>query len=156
MGPRRDTNRAKESRKDMVGKMKKTTMVVVLALGSFSLQGCVAVGLTALGIGMSAGVSHTLGGMVYKTFSTPQASVKKATYTAFNRMQIRVVGAKKSGSTETITAKAGDRDIEVELEALTPSTTRMLVTAKKDGGLLRDGATATEVILQTEKFVGTT
>jgi len=32
----------------------------------------------------------------------------------------------------------------------------MAVTAKKDGGILRDGATATEVILQTEKIVGTT
>jgi len=134
----------------------KKTVVVVLALGSLSLQGCVAVGLTALGVGMATGVSHTLSGMVYKTFSSSQKNVKQATYTAFNRMQIRVVNAKKSGSTETIVAKAGDRDIEVELEALTPATTRMLVTAKKDGGLLRDGATATEVILQTEKFVGST
>ena len=134
----------------------KKTVVMVLALGSLSLQGCVAVGLTALGIGMSTGVSHTLSGMVYKTFSSSQRNVKQATYSAFNRMQIRVVSAKHSGTTETIIAKAGDRDIEVELEALTPATTRMLVTAKKDGGILRDGATATEVILQTEKIVGPT
>jgi hypothetical protein len=133
-----------------------TAAVAVLALGSLTLPGCVAVGLTALGVGMATGVSHTLSGMVYKTFSSPQRHVKAATYSAFNRMQIRVVGATHSGSTDTITAKAGDRDIEVELEALTPATTRMLVTAKKDGGLLRDGATATEVILQTEKFVGPT
>jgi len=136
--------------------MKKTAVIAVLALGSLSLQGCVAVGLTALGVGMATGVSHTLSGMVYKTFSSPQKNVKQATYSAFNRMQIRVVKAKHDGATETITAKAGDRDIEVELEALTPATTRMLVTAKKDGGILRDGATATEVILQTEKFVGPT
>ncbi len=136
--------------------MKKTAMVAVLALGALSLEGCVAVGLTALGVGMATGVSHTLSGMVYKTFTSPQRNVKQATYTAFNRMQIRVVKAKHDGTTETITAKAGDRDIEVELEALTPATTRMLVTAKKDGGILRDGATATEVILQTEKFVGPT
>jgi hypothetical protein len=32
----------------------------------------------------------------------------------------------------------------------------MAVTATKDGGILRDGATATEVILQTEKIVGPT
>jgi hypothetical protein len=136
--------------------MRKIMTVAVLALGSASLQGCVAVGLTALGVGMATGVSHTLSGMVYKTFTTPQAQVKKATYGAFNRMQIKVVEAKRKGSTETIVAKAGDRDIEVELEALTPNTTRMLVTAKKDGGILRDGATATEVILQTEKIVGPT
>ena len=132
------------------------SLVVALVAGAFSLQGCVAVGLTALGVGMATGVSHTLSGMVYKTFTTPQASVKKATYTALNRMQIRVVEAKRKGSTELIAAKAGDRDIDIELEALTPNTTRMLVTAKKDGGILRDGATATEVIIQTEKIVGPT
>ena len=134
----------------------KKTAIAIIALGALTLQGCVAVGLTALGVGMSAGVSHTLSGMVYKTFTTPQAQVKKATYGAFNRMQIKVVQAKRDGSTDVIKAKAGDRDIEVELEALTPNTPRMVVTAQKDGGVLRDGATATEVILQTEKIVGTT
>jgi len=130
--------------------------VAVLALGAVSLQGCVAVGLTALGVGMATGVSHTLSGMVYKTFTTPQAQVEKATYGALSRMQVKVTNAKRDGSSKTILARAGDRDIEIELEALTPNTTRMAVTAKKDGGILRDGATATEVILQTEKIVGTT
>ena len=135
--------------------MKKTT-IVLLALASWNLGGCVAVGLTALGVGMATGVSHTLSGMVYKTFTTPQAQVKQATLGAMHRMQIKVVKSEKSGSTQTITGKAGDRDIEVELESLTPNTTRMMVTAKRDGGILRDGATATEVILQTEKLVGPT
>jgi hypothetical protein len=132
------------------------TVAVTLALAALNLGGCAAVGLTALGVGMATGVSHTLSGIVYKTFTTPQAQVEKATLGAFNRMQIKVVESKRVKSTRLIKAKAGDRDIEVELEALTPSTTRMTVTATKDGGLVRDGATATEVILQTEKFVGTT
>jgi hypothetical protein len=131
-------------------------MKVLLALAALNLGGCAAVGLTALGVGMATGVSHTLSGIVYKTFTTPQAQVKKATMGAMNRMQIKVVEAKRDKSTEVIKAKAGDRDIVVELEALTPSTTRMSVTATKDGGLMRDGATATEVILQTEKLVGST
>ena len=135
--------------------MKRTLLIGVLVC-SFSLSGCVAVGLTALGVGMAAGVSHTLGGMVYKTFTTPQAQVRRATYGAFRHMQVKVVKSERNGSTETISAKAGDRDIVVELESLTPNTTRMMVTAKKDGGILRDGATATEVILQTEKLVGST
>jgi hypothetical protein len=137
------------------GILRRTLLIGVL-ISSFSLGGCVAVGLTALGVGMAAGVSHTLSGMVYKTFTTPQAQVKRAAIGAMHRMQIKVVRDQRKGSTETIYARAGDRDIEVELEALTPNTTRMLVTAKKDGGILRDGATATEVILQTEKFVGPT
>lgn len=132
----------------------KRIVAILLALASSILGGCAAVALTALGVGMATGVSHTLGGMVYKTFTAPQAQVKRATLGALSRMQVKVVQSKREGSTERILAKAGDRDIEVELEALTPNTTRMLVTAKKDGGILRDGATATEVILQTEKIAG--
>ncbi|MDQ3027808.1 MAG: DUF3568 domain-containing protein [Pseudomonadota bacterium] len=132
----------------------KKTIVVVLALASVSLGGCAAVALTALGVGMATGVGHTLGGMVYKTFTTPQAQVKRATLGALQRMQVKVVKSERKGSTELIIGKAGDREIEIELEALTPAATRMKVTAKQDSGILRDGATATEVILQTEKLVG--
>jgi len=64
------------------------------------------------------------------------------------------VKMERDGSIETIHAKAGDRDIDIVLESLTPNTTRMKVTARQNGGILSDGATATEVILQTEKFVG--
>jgi len=135
--------------------MKKTS-ISILVCASLAMGGCAAVGLTALGVGMATGVSHTLSGIVYKTFTTPQAQVKRATLGALNRMQVKVVESKRKGSTEEIHAKAGDREIEIELEALTPATTRMSVTAKKDGGILRDGATATEVILQTERLVGST
>ena len=134
---------------------KVAAVALIAASSTFSLGGCVAVALTAGGVGMATGVSHTLSGIVYKTFTTPQAQVKHATYGALNRMQIKVLKAKRDGSTEKIEAKAGDREVDIELEALTPTTTRMMVTAKKDAGLLRDGATATEVILQTERLLGT-
>ena len=136
--------------------MKTTTAVVVAAVLCVSLQGCAAVGLTALGVGMATGVGHTLGGMVYKTFTAPQAHVKRATQSALGRMQVKVVKTERDGASETIYAKAGDRDIDIVLETLTPNTTRMKVTAKQSGGLLSDSATATEVILQTEKSVGAT
>jgi hypothetical protein len=135
--------------------MKKLCRMLALPI-AIATSGCAPVALTAMGVGMSAGVSHQLGGIVYKTFTVPQGQVEKATYGALNRMQIKVKDAKRDGTTRTIRARAGDRDVEVELEALTPNTTRMTVTAKKDAGLLRDGATATEIILQTEKFVGQT
>jgi hypothetical protein len=128
--------------------------VAVLALSSLCLGGCAAVGLTALGVGMGTGVGHHLGGMVYKTFTAPQAQVRKATQSALGKMQVKVVKSERNGSSETIAAKAGDRDLDIVLEALTPNTTRMKVTARQSGGLLTDSATATEVILQTEKFVG--
>jgi Protein of unknown function (DUF3568) len=120
-----------------------------------ALSGCAAVALTAGGVGLSTGVSHTLGGIVYKTFAAPQAKVRRSTVAALGRMQIKIVEAKREGNKEVITARASDREIEIEIEALTPNTTRLAVTAIKDGGLLRDSATATEIILQTEKLVGT-
>jgi hypothetical protein len=128
------------------------SLAVVLFL---ALSGCAAVALTAVGVGMATGVSHTLGGIVYKTFAAPQPKVRRSTVAALGRMQIRIVEAKHEGSTEVIKARAADRDIAVEIEALTPNTTRVSVTAIKDGGLIRDAATATEIILQTEKLVGT-
>ena len=135
--------------------MRTRNVVAVLALCSSCLAGCTAVGLTALGVGMGTGVGHHLGGMVYKTFTAPQAQVKRAAQGALGRMQVKVVKSEREGSTETITAKAGDRDIDIVLESLTPNTTRMKVTARQNGGFLTDAATATEVILQTEKLVGT-
>ena len=104
---------------------------------------------------MATGVSHTLGGIVYKTFAAPQPKVRRSTVAALGRMQIHVVETTKDGTTEVIKARASDRNIEVEIEALTPNTTRLTVTAIKDGGIIRDAATATEIILQTEKLVGT-
>jgi hypothetical protein len=134
----------------------KTRWIVLAIPLVFAIPGCAPVALTAMGVGMSTGVSHTLGGIVYKTFTAPEGRVEKATYVALNRMQVKIRDSKRDGSTRVIRARAGDRDVEVELEALTPNTTRMTVTARKDSGLLRDGATATEIILQTEKLVGIT
>jgi Protein of unknown function (DUF3568) len=125
------------------------------ALLASSLSGCAAVALTAVGVGMATGVSHTLGGIVYKTFAAPQTKVHRSTVAALSRMQIRIVGTTKDGATEVIKARAADRSIEVEIEALTPNATRLSVTAVKDGGVIRDAATATEIILQTERIVGT-
>lgn len=139
----------------MKAKAVRRILVALTCAATIPLGGCVAVGLTALGVGMATGVSHTLGGIVYKTFSLPQARVKKAALAALVRMQVNILKITKDGATEVILAKAGDRDVEVELEALTGSTTRMSVTVKKDGGLLRDSATATEIILQTERLAGT-
>ena len=51
-------------------------------------------------------------------------------------------------------ARLGRREIEVELEMLSAQATRMRVVAR-DGGLFSyDGATATEIIVQTEKGLG--
>jgi hypothetical protein len=119
------------------------------------LPGCAAVAVTAGGVGMATGVSHTLGGIVYKTFAAPEPKVRRSTMAALGRMKIDVVETTRDGNKEVIKARASDRNIEIEIESLTPNTTRIRVTASVEGSLLRDSATATEIILQTEKLVGT-
>ena len=125
-------------------------LVLIVAV-CISLAGCEAVALTALGIGASTGVGHTLSGISYRTFSEPMPRVKSASYKALQRMQIKVASTSKIDHGEEIKANAADRDISIELEALTPGTTRMRVTAAN--GLFRDSATATEIIIQTEKLL---
>ena len=125
--------------------------LVCLVLGS---GGSEPLTLTALGVGAAAGVQHTLTGIAYRTFSVPLPRVRAAVLTAFHRMGIKVGGKEGMENGERLTARASDREIEVELEAITPKTTRMRSTAKN--GIFRDAATATEIILQTERVLGGT
>lgn len=139
----------------VITNMKNTSL---LAVGFIALlTACEPVSITMLGVGAGAGVGHHLGGIAYKTFTEPQPRVKKAALAALKRMAIKIDGVEKLDNGEMIKAKAMDRNIEIELETLTPNTTRMRAVARKDGGILVDSATAVEIIVQTEKaLVGTT
>lgn len=120
-----------------------------------ALAGCDPISLTALGVGAGAGVSHHLGGIAYRTFTEPLPKVRKATMVAFKRMGINGSTSEKIENGELIKATAANRSIEIELESLTPNTTRMRAVARKDGGVFVDSATAVEIITQTEKALGT-
>jgi uncharacterized protein DUF3568 len=112
--------------------------------------GCDPVSLTMLGVGAGAGVAHQMGGYASKTFTETLPRVKRATVVALNRMAIRVDSTEKSKGGEIIKATAGDRRIEIELEALSPKTTRISAVARRDA-LTVDSATAVEIIVQTER-----
>src|SRR5438105_1854558 len=114
---------------------------LLAACATAALCGCIPLALTAAGVGMATGTSHTLGGIVYKTFAAPQTKVQRATIAALKRMQIKVDETKREDNKELISARAADRDIAIEIEALTPNTTRITVTATKSGGIIRDSAT---------------
>ena len=58
--------------------------------------------ITAAGVGASAGVTHTMGGITYRTFTAPLPKVKNATMTALNRMGI-------NGITWAFTFNASDQ-----------------------------------------------
>ncbi len=117
------------------------------------LSGCEPISLAALGIGGSAAVNHKVSGTPYRTFTAPLSRVKSASMGALKRMGIKTETMTKIENGEVITARAGKREIEVELESLTPNTTRMKVVAR-EGGLFYDSATASEIIAQTGKSLG--
>lgn len=133
---------------DMNGK----TLLMLLVMAT--TVACEPVSITMLGVGAGAGVAHHMGGIAYKTFTEPQPKVKKAALAALKRMAIQVDKVEKIDNGEMIKARAMDRNIEIELESLTPNTTRMRAVARKEGGLLVDSATAVEIIMQTEKSLG--
>ena len=118
-----------------------------------STAGCMPLGVTALGVGGSTAVSHTLNGITYRTFTASSGKVKKAAIAALHRMDIKVTSTTRQNKVEVLNAAAESRTIQVQLEALSTNTTRMRVTAT-NGGFIYDSATATEIILQTERVMG--
>lgn len=129
------------------------SLIGVMAMVLLGTQGCAA-GLTLFGAGAGvsggSGVSYTLDSIAYKTFTTPVEDLQGATVNTLKRMDITIKENKpsESGGGRRIKAVAGDRDIEIELDRLTTKVSRMRVNAKQ-GWLLRDRATATEIIVQT-------
>ena len=129
----------------------KPSRIALLFTSLSILTGCgSALTLTALGVGAGAGVNHTMGGYAYRTFSEPLPRVKKATLVALNRMSITVESTEKNDTGLTINAKTSDRSIELELEAVSPKTTRLRSVARKSIFVM-DAATAEEVIAQTQR-----
>lgn len=125
-----------------------------LTVGLLGSQGCAAAGLTLFGVGAGVstgtGVSYTLDSIAYKTFTAPVEDLQGATLKTLKRMDITVKENKPGESGRRIVATASDRIIEIELDRLTAKTSRMQVVAKQ-GWLLRDRATAMEIIIQTEQ-----
>jgi hypothetical protein len=123
-----------------------------LILVAACTAGCDPVTLTAASFGASLGVSHTLNGIIYRTFTAPMKTVENGSVVAMRDMGVKVVSRATNGEGErVINATARDREIEVLLEPLTPRTTRMRVIA--NNGLLKDSATAQEIMLQTERVL---
>jgi len=123
------------------------------------LNGCAAMGLTLFGVGAGVGtgtaVAYTLDGVAYRTVTAPLPKVETAALAALDRMGIKVESKGNTEQGRLITASGADRQIEVELEAVSPKTTRIRTVAKQ-GMFFKDRATATEIILQTEKILNGT
>ena len=131
---------------------------LLVGLSVLYLNGCAApLALTLIGVGagVSTGtaVSYTMDGIAYRTFTASLPHVERATLTALNDMGMKIEGTEKTDEGKAIKAKGLDRQIEIELQAISPKTTRIRTVAK-EGFFFKDRATATEIILQTERILG--
>ena len=125
-----------------------TLLCIILAL-----SGCALIGLAAVPAAVSsgaAGVTYTVTNNAYKTISSPLADVEAALNKALQKMDIKKTKRKAEEGKVSVTAVTGNLDIIIDLEKVTPTVTKIEVNAKKEA-LLKDKATATEIIVQTEK-----
>jgi hypothetical protein len=123
-----------------------------------NLNGCAApLALTLFGVGAGVttgtAVSYTMDGIAYRTFTASLPQVERATLRALNDMGMEIGATEKTNEGKTIKAKGLDRQIEIELQAISSKTTRIRTVAK-EGFFFKDRATATEIILQTERILG--
>jgi hypothetical protein len=68
-------------------------------------------------------------------------------------MGIKIQATSKTEQGKAIKAMTKDREIEIELEMVSAKTTRIRTVAKQ-GIFFKDRATATEIIIQTERVLG--
>ena len=136
--------------------VKRADIFVVAGL-AICLQGCAAVGLAVVGAGagagVGAGIDNTVNGIVYKTFAAPLNNVRFATLRTFDHMAMPLKSDSKVEGGWKLSATAADRTIDVELERLTPRTTRMRVVANVGSFFFKDASTATAIIIQTAQML---
>lgn len=103
--------------------------------------------LLVLGSAAALGITYLSGNIADRTFTYERAQVWEATHVALDEMAITVVDKSQEESAWEIHAKTDELNIEITLDAVTPSMTKVVVNAARKS-LLRDMATATEIVAQ--------
>ncbi|GAB4061994.1 DUF3568 family protein [Uliginosibacterium sediminicola] len=113
-------------------------------------SGCAALAVSLAGAGAGAGFSHQINGTASRTFSAPMDKVASATQIAAKKLLLQVDEQVPLDKGQLTRARLSDMDLSLELESLSPTLTRVSVTARKNLFLL-DGATAQEIVVQIER-----
>jgi hypothetical protein len=129
-----------------------------LSLGLPLAVGCtpaasVAVMSSSAGAATGAGIERSMSGHAHKTFVDSMDEVETAVRSVIQLMALSLEEAKDTDDGRTLKARADHRRIEIDLERVTPTTTRMSVLAKRNVALFPDEATATEIIMQIAKVL---
>ena len=141
--------------------MRSIACALVIAAMAVAGGGCAAIPLGALGVSafsagasaaVEAGKEYTSGGKVLRTFSVSLPEVRLALSDALERMELQIVREEDDGDDRVIKAEARDREIVIRLEPVTRTVTRLRLEVA-EGLFRKDRATATEIVVQTERSV---
>lgn len=126
----------------------------ILAVAGLALaaSGCASVAVTLAGLGAGIGANHFIGNVSTRTFTHAQEETKWATIGALKRMRVDIAsieGTPRAG--ELIRGRTEGREFEIELEPVSATVTRMKSVVRMEGSLTLDGATAAEIVAQTER-----
>lgn len=133
----------------------------LIQAGAFALllSGCAAApvallpaAVPAIIAGAGGGITYTFTNIAYRTMTRPPEEIERATLKAMEKMSIRVELLRHREFDTEIFASTRQLKIQINLERMTPTLTRMKVNAKK-GLIFKDKNTAFEIIYQTEYFL---
>ena len=127
---------------------------ILLSVCLAGLSGCQPLALSVLGAAGGEALRYSYTGATYRTFTASATEVKHASLEALERMGIAFESFDRFDYGELIYARAENRAIEIEIEAISARATRMRIAAK-NGGFLYDSATASEIVAQTERSLAT-
>jgi hypothetical protein len=125
------------------------TGLIVVLLMPLLVASCAPIAITALGVGASAGVTHSINGVATRTLAASLVKVHAATLVALRKLGMTYETVTDHGVVRMVRAEANSRHVEIEYQDLTATATQIRVTVK-NGGLFYDRATADEIISQTE------
>jgi len=125
---------------------KKTFYFVYVCL--LLLSGCTSVLLA----GASGGIAYSLTNIAYKTISYPIDRVDFANRLALMKMGIKYVEVIKTEDHARIFAQTSELKIYIELNKITPKSTKISVDARKNL-FVKDKSTAEAIIDETEAML---
>jgi len=125
-------------------KLKKWMLFLMLPM----IASCTTVAVSGAGMG----IEYTLTNVAYRTFNFSLDQVNQATTLALKKMDIKIEGYRKTEEGSEIRASTKELQIIIDLEVITSKTTKIKVDARK-GPILKDKATATEIIYQVDRIL---
>jgi hypothetical protein len=112
--------------------------------------GCATVVLPAVGTMATMGIDYTAKNCPRRTFTCELDCVHDGVLEALEAMSMKVAKDEATASGRKIEAQAKGLKVKVEMVRLTETTTKIGVDAAKNI-ILRDGATAREIVAQVEE-----